>query len=121
MITGFHHLVLFCTDTERSREWYERVGFEYERSYGGMHWFRAGPGEIMLHPSSIGSDGNAPHIHFATSDVDAMFGQAIARCLQPLDHQQPGVALDEPVSRPWGAREFELEDPDGHRIILTQA
>ncbi len=120
MITGFHHVVLFCTDTEGSREWYERAGFEYSRGYGGMYWFSAGPHEIMLHPSESGPVGNTPHIHVATNDVDEMFRLVTRNGLVPIDHQQPDVRIEEPVTRPWGDREFELEDPDGYRIVLTQ-
>ena len=121
MISGFHHVVLFCTDAERSREWYARAGFEYNRGYGGMHWFNAGPYEVMLHPAESGPVGNSPHIHVATSNVDGMFARAVAEGLCPVDHQQPDVELDGPVARPWGDREFELEDPDGNRIIITQS
>lgn len=121
MLSGLHHVVLFCADTERSREWYARAGFEYNRGYGGMHWFNAGPHEFMLHPAEQGPSGNAPHIHVATPDVDALFEQVTTAGLQPLDHQQPGVVINGPVTRPWGDREFELEDPDGHRIVVTQS
>ena len=121
MITGIHHIVLFCTDTDRSREWYLRAGFEYNRGYGGMHWVNAGPYELMLHPAADGPAGDAPHIHVATSDVDGLFDRAVDRGLIPMDHQQPDVPLDGPVTRPWGDREFELEDPDGNRIVITQS
>jgi len=50
-----------------------------------------------------------------------MFARAVAEGLCPVDHQQPDVELDGPVARPWGDREFELEDPDGNRIIITQS
>jgi catechol 2,3-dioxygenase-like lactoylglutathione lyase family enzyme len=120
MLTGFHHVVLFCRDPERSREWYARAGFEYNRGYHGMHWFNAGPFEIMLHPAERGSGEHTPHLHIATSDVDRLFARTVAAGLEPLDHQQPGARLVGPVTRPWGEREFELVDPDGHRLIFTQ-
>lgn len=120
MISGFHHIVHFCADTELSRRWYAGAGFEYNRGYGGMHWFNAGPYEIMLHPADSGPTGNVPHIHVGTSDVDAMFDLVRANGLSPIDHQQPGVALTGPVTRPWGEPEFELVDPDGHPIVITQ-
>jgi hypothetical protein len=60
-------------------------------------------------------------IHVATSDVEGMFARVRRAGLEPLDHQQPGTALSGPVTRPWGDREFELEDPDGNRIIITQS
>lgn len=45
MIAGFHHIVLFCADTDDSRDWFERVGFVYKRGFGGMQWFALGDGE----------------------------------------------------------------------------
>jgi catechol 2,3-dioxygenase-like lactoylglutathione lyase family enzyme len=119
-ITGLHHLVLFCTDTERSRAWYERAGFEYLRGYEGMHWFRLGQAEVMLHPTSETPAGAIPSLHAAVTDVDACFARARAAGLVPHDHQQPGVTLEGPVTRPWGDREFELDDPDGWRWALTE-
>jgi hypothetical protein len=36
MLRDFDHVVLFCADTERSRAWYEKIGFSYLRGYEGM-------------------------------------------------------------------------------------
>lgn len=119
MIIGFHHIVLFCKDTEKSRAWYERVGFTYKRGYHGMHWFALGDGEIMLHPGSAETDGNGPTIHVSVTALDDMFERVREAGLRPLDHQQPGVLLEAPVERPWGDREFELQDPDGQWWAFT--
>lgn len=51
VIGGMHRIVLFCKDPDASKAWYERVGFQYVHGHGGMHWFRWGGGEIMLHPA----------------------------------------------------------------------
>lgn len=121
-LLGVHHLVLFCRDTDASRAWYERVGFEYLRGYHGMHWFRLGATEIMLHPADVSSAGKQPvAFHAAVTDVDAFFGHVVAQGLQPVDHQGDGAPLSGPVTRPWGDREFELYDPDGHNWAFTQA
>ena len=120
MITGFHHIVLFCSDTSRSKQWYEQVGFAYQRGYEGMHWFALGQGEIMLHPGGREGGGGGPAIHVAVAALDDLFARVKQAGLQPLDHQQPGVTLDAPVLRPWGAREFELQDPDGQRWAFTE-
>jgi len=121
MISGFHHLVLYCSDTERSRGFYESLGFVHLRGYGGMHWFAVGDGEIMLHPEAPHEKRGAPVIHFATSDVDALFAKAVAAGLKPFDHQNTGGTMTAPVVRAWGDREFELGDPDGHILAFTQA
>jgi len=120
-IRGLRSLVLFCRDTDVSRRWYEQVGFEYLRGYEGMHWFRLGSAEIMLHPSTEAARGAVPEVHAAVADVEELFRAVAERGLTPRDHQQPGLRLQAPVTRPWGDREFELEDPDGHRWAFTQA
>lgn len=51
MISGLNHIVLFCSDAEESRKWFEHAGFSYKRGYEGMHWFALGEAEIMLHPA----------------------------------------------------------------------
>jgi catechol 2,3-dioxygenase-like lactoylglutathione lyase family enzyme len=120
-LTGVHSIVLFCLDTEAARRWYEAVGFEYLRGYDGMHWFRLGDAEIMIHPDNIGPGGHAPVLHAAVADVDALFRHVVAQGLRPHDHQQTGGMLDGPVTRPWGHREFELDDPAGNCWAFTQS
>jgi uncharacterized glyoxalase superfamily protein PhnB len=120
MLQSIGTIVLFFKDAERAREWYEGLGFSYVRGYEGMHWFRIGDTEIMIHPSDKVSGGNDPAIHVHVSDVDSVFRRALELGQKPYDHQQPGVDLKGPVTRPWGVREFELLDPEGHRWAFTQ-
>ncbi len=119
-IHGIHHIVLFCSDTEASKAWYENVGFEYLRGYGGMYWLSAGPTEIMLHPGGGNPGAFSPHLHAGTADVDRLFAHVVDLGFTPIDHQQEQSRITEPVTRPWGDREFELEDPDGYRWIFTE-
>lgn len=114
-----HSVVLFCTDVPASEAWYRKAGFAYLRGFHGMAWFAAGDTEIMLHPSEAGPAGHAPELHVAVQDVDAAFAAAVSAGLTPMDHQNPGP-MTAPVTRPWGTREFELEDPDGHRWGFVQ-
>jgi len=120
MIKNLHHVVLFYPDVEAARQWFEAVGFTYARGYRGMHWFTIGDAEIMLHPSEASSGGSGLTIHVAVEDVRASFARVVAAGLVPFDHQSPGEGLAEPVTRPWGSREFELQDPGGHLWALTQ-
>jgi catechol 2,3-dioxygenase-like lactoylglutathione lyase family enzyme len=120
MIKGFRHVVLFCRDTEESREWYEQVGFTYKRGYDGMHWFALGDGEIMLHPGRTRADNSAGIMHASVTALDDLFERVKHAGLQPFDHQYPDAVLEAPVTRPWGDREFEVQDPDGHRWAFTE-
>jgi uncharacterized glyoxalase superfamily protein PhnB len=118
----FYAAVLFLRDTEAAKAWYEAMGFRHLRGYEGMHWFALGEGEVMLHPADRSSGGGASgmSLHAGVDDVDAVFRRAAAAGFRPFDHQQPGVVLDSPVARPWGSREFEVLDPEGHRWAFTQ-
>lgn len=128
MIQGMHRIVLFCRDTAASKEWYEKVGFRYKHGHEHMHWFAFGHGEIMLHParsveatkSDNGDRANFPSFHATVGDLDGLFDRVRARGLEPYDHQSPGEKLKGPVTRPWGQREFELQDPDGHRWAFNE-
>lgn len=113
-------VVLMCRDTAASRRWYEAMGFTHLRGYEGMEWMAVGPTEIMLHPATQPSGSSGLCLHAEVADAREAFQRACAAGLSPYDHQQPGVRLDGPVTRPWGATEFELDDPDGHRWAFTQ-
>ena len=127
MIDHFAALVLFCADTEVSRTWYESMGFTYARGHDGMHWLTIGRDtEVMLHPADSNDSGEAVtsgrsgSYYVAVRDAQAAFDHAKSVGVEPLDHQQPGVTLAGPVTRPWGAVEFEVDDPDGHRWVFNQ-
>ena len=124
MIQGFHHVVLFCQDTDASKSWYERAGFSYLRGYHGMHWFSLGSGEIMLHPTNQPSIHTRAEeittLHVGVPDVQRSFDAVKANGLEPFHHDGPNP-LVAPLERPWGDVEFELCDPDGHLWAFTQA
>lgn len=116
LIRGLHHLVVFCTDTSRSRSWYERVGFRLLESYDGMHWFELGGAQVMLHPGlSTGGSISPVVAYVAVDDLQALFAHVVHEGLHPYDNSAPDEPLDRPVTRPWGHVEFELRDPDGTR------
>jgi len=119
MVLGLHHLVLFYRDTEVARDWLWRAGFSYLRGHERMHWFQLGEAEIMVHPADR-SSGGGPVIHVTVANAKVHFDNVRAQGLEPQDHQRPGVLLDGPVTRPWGAVEFELQDPEGHWWAFTQ-
>ncbi len=113
MITGIKTIVLYCSDVERSRAWYETAGFEYSHGYGGMHWMKAGSSLVMLHPIDPPKRNNGtPALDVSVEDIDALFVRARDGGLDPHEHETPGP-LAGPVTKPWGDRVFELQDPDG--------
>ncbi|NMH73662.1 VOC family protein [Bacillus sp. RO2] len=119
MIKGLDHIVLFCKDTESSKEWYTKAGFQYSHGYEGMHWFHLGSGLVMLHPADETNPG-ITEVHAAVQNVNELFLFVQENGLTPIDHQNGNKGLTEPVTRPWGDIQFELADPDGHRWAFTQ-
>ncbi len=119
MIKGLDHIVLFCKDTESAKEWYTKAGFLYSHGYEGMHWFHLGSGLIMLHPADEPNPG-ITEVHAAVHNVNELFRLVQENGLTPIDHQNDNIPLLEPVTRPWGDIQFELEDVDGHRWAFTQ-
>lgn len=119
MFEGINHLVLFCQNTDTSKVWYEKLGFDYIHGYDGMYWFAFNGIKIMLHPTEDSNPGFTT-IHVSVKDVYKVIEHVNKIGLEPFDHQQPGIKLTEPVKRPWGAIEFELIDPDGHKWAFTQ-
>jgi catechol 2,3-dioxygenase-like lactoylglutathione lyase family enzyme len=51
-------------------------------------------------------------VHFRSDDLDATFDKVAAT---------PGVeVLEEPATRPWGARDAAVRDPSGNKLRLEQ-
>jgi uncharacterized glyoxalase superfamily protein PhnB len=121
MFKGINNVVIFCSNTEASKAWYEKAGFTTKRAYEGMFWLDAGRGdEVMLHPTAEKPSGMRTVIHVAVADVRGLFKKVKANGLRPYDHQDPKKDISEPVTMPWGAIEFEMSDPDGTRWAFTQ-
>jgi catechol 2,3-dioxygenase-like lactoylglutathione lyase family enzyme len=120
MDVQFHHLVLFCRDCERSRVWYETLGLKYSHGYGGMHWFELPPGRLMLHPKrDAGYSSGSPSLHLKVVDVQRCFDEVKSKGLIPI-HHQASEPLSAPLMMEWGDLEFELVDPDGFVVALSQ-
>ena len=110
-----------ANDLMRSRDWYRDVlGFtvaeEWQRE-GQVIGMRllAGRSTIMLGQDDFkkGRDrakGLGSRLYMITTqDVDALADRARAR----------GQALDSgPIDQEWGAREFDLTDPDGFKLTI---
>jgi catechol 2,3-dioxygenase-like lactoylglutathione lyase family enzyme len=118
---GLMRVVVFCSDLEKSRQFYSDAGFEFISLHDNMCTFDAGGTEVLLHPAGTGRV-RVPcdlSLHVRVQDVDNLLERVREQGLVPFDHDQPGVELTTPVRRPWGDREFELADPDGYRWAFT--
>lgn len=112
------YIVLFNKDTNKSKEWYAKVGFEYVRGFDGMHWFRVGEVEVMLHPADEKDNSGDAQYHIAVEDVHSFFNKMKQAGLQPVDDHSMEI-VTEPVKRDRGT-DFGLADPDGYLWVFTQ-
>ncbi len=118
------HVTVVSADFEKSRNFYHGLlGMKEEKRpdfpFPGR-WFSAGETMIHLNPQSPeagkpGWDSGAmdpprgPHIAFRVSDIDAA-----AKVIS-----EAGVEIEfGPRSRPDGAAQFYIRDPDGHLIEI---
>lgn len=123
-ISTIDHVTLVSSDFDRSREFYvEIIGMQEEKrpdfSFPGR-WFSAGETMIHLNPKSEesglpGWDSGAtdpprgPHIAFRVKDAQSAAGVL----------KKAGIEIEfGPRSRPDGATQFYVRDPDGHLIEI---
>jgi lactoylglutathione lyase len=127
-ITGIAHVGIRVFSLERSRAFYEKLGFEFVIGPIGPE-----PVAIMCHPCGVeinfilnARDADAPnplmdvpekhpgytHIALSVSDL----------CAAQQALQEAGIALSGgPVTFPTGAQAVFLRDPDRNVIELNQA
>ncbi|MBT3345571.1 MAG: hypothetical protein HN712_10350 [Gemmatimonadetes bacterium] len=110
---------LRTTDLEGAITFYTQVlgfdlAFRYEDFYAGVS-----AGEFVLHlklsdtadPSIRFVRGKHLHLHITIDDLDAMFERVKTSDV---------TIVEEMTERPWGLREFVIEDLDGHTIYFAQ-
>lgn len=109
-------LVLRSAAPERLATFYTHLGitFEKHRHGSGPEHFSAGLNGLVLeiYPLKEGEPGSSGlRIGFAVEDVAQMFASWA---------EAGGKAVSPPKMSEWGLRAV-LDDPEGHRIELTQA
>jgi lactoylglutathione lyase len=127
-LTGVAHLGIRVFDLDRSRAFYEKLGFNFVVGPVGPE-----PVAILSHPGVVeinlilnGSEDGAPNILMDVDKKHAGYTHAalavddLDRTMAALDRN--GIVLsDGPVDFPGGARAIFLRDPDGNAIELNQA
>lgn len=112
----FSLLVLRSAAPERLAAFYALLGIEFEkhRHGGGPEHFSAVLGGLVfeIYPLKEGEAGSGGlRIGFAVADVAGMFATWV---------EAGATAVVTPKMSEWGFRAV-LDDPEGHRIELTQA
>jgi catechol 2,3-dioxygenase-like lactoylglutathione lyase family enzyme len=115
--------ILLVTDVQASAHWYrDCLGFTYERFWGDP------PGFCILHRDGFslmlalapGPEHVTPHwkvvhqmwnLYLWVDDADAAYADAKER----------GAKIDYEIgNKPYGCREFGVQDPDGYDIAIGQ-
>jgi lactoylglutathione lyase len=124
-VTSFLHTMLRITDPEKSREFYEALGFSFSRE---MDIVRDGEREATNYFYSIGDQENVLELTFnhdgRSYELGTGYGH-IAVGVPDLDAtlaglQEQGIEPERPPYRvtEGGSRICFVRDPDGYRIEL---
>ncbi len=126
-MSRYLHTMYRITDPERSRSFYEALGFHFSRE---MDIVRGGEREATNYFFSIGDHENALELTFnhdgRTYELGTGYGH-IALAVDDLDETLAGLAEQgiEPEKPPYrvregGSRLCFVRDPDGYRIELIE-
>jgi catechol 2,3-dioxygenase-like lactoylglutathione lyase family enzyme len=98
--------ILPCTDLDKSRSFYERLGFVTQSNYPGyVIMGRACGARLHLSQAEAGwliPGKNPMGLYLYTDEVDALAARFSGEVLNP----------GRPEAKPWGMYEFALSDPD---------
>lgn len=127
LITGIAHLGIRVHDLDRSRAFYEQLGFEFVAGPMGPE-----PVAIMTHPSGVevnfilnATDGEAANV---LMDIDTKHAgyTHVALAVGSLDDARAlcdgaGIAISGgPIDYPGGARGMFIRDPDRNVVELYE-
>jgi hypothetical protein len=109
-------------DFEHSMRFYQDLGFTIEWSSDDLAQLRAGHCSFLLTKFYQKEYAENFMMHLLVEDVDAWWGHVISSRLT----ERYGVRANEPEDRPWGIRDFTINDPSsvlwriGQDITTTQ-
>ena len=119
-------LELFVEDLDTSIAFYAGIGFAVERRehhYASLRW-----GDVVLGLAPIAQlpeSGAGPGFTQERLAADRGAGVEIVLEVDDLDVAHAAVRsaghtlAEAPTDRPWGLRDFRLEDPDGYYLRIT--
>ena len=107
--------ILQVRDVAASVAFWERLGFQGHGIWEGPPDFGiVQRGNVSLGLSGTGAGTPGPEMwacYLYVTDIDALHAEFAGL---ELEH------LTEPRDQPYGCRDFELADPDGHRVAFGQ-
>lgn len=96
-------------DFERSKAFYQAIGFSMPWSDESLAYLHAGSSSFLLQNFYVREQAENFVMHLLVEDVEAWYQQVLnSRVVEDF-----GVRLLPPEDRPWGMRDFVLFDPSG--------
>ena len=126
-MTRYLHTMYRITDPERSRAFYEALGFEFRRDLPivrdgqleATNYFFGMPGQDEELELTFNHDGRTyelgtayGHVAIGVDDLDGTLGRLAEQGIQP---ERPPYTV-----RAGGSRLCFVQDPDGYRIELIE-
>jgi catechol 2,3-dioxygenase-like lactoylglutathione lyase family enzyme len=96
-------------DYARSLDFYQDLGFEVAWDGGDLAYLHAGRCAFLLQRFYVEAHASNFMMHLLVEDVDAWWTHVQDSGLA----EKYGVRATPPEDRPWGIRDFTLDDPTG--------
>jgi catechol 2,3-dioxygenase-like lactoylglutathione lyase family enzyme len=119
--------ILAVADVERSRAFYERLGFATEATYDDPPYATLSLAGARLSLAEQGHDAeDRPGVDLEApadrSRMNALLVLEVEDCMSAFDElREAGIEfLVEPYSPPWGGHRCFAVDPDGYLVELEQ-
>jgi len=126
MLKALDQILLFVTDAEQSRQFYEALGFTTGPFGQGITFAKLGDFQLLLmDPSNPNAKepifqkeaakepkGAGLYMNIQVEKIDKYYKSLIEKGLTPSS---------EPRDWPWGNREFAIRDPDRYKLVFYQA
>ena len=119
--TNVAGIVAYVKDTAKTAEFYEILGFEFNKREPDHVSISLGQFWIDFHPqdkedkpdfqkeAQLAPKGAGEFLYLKVDDVDSYYQYLLSKNLRPSS---------EPRDWPWGNREFIIRDPDGYKLVF---
>jgi len=96
-------------DFELSKRFYADLGFTVKWSSDDLAYLNAGNSSFLLQKFYVKAFAKNLMMHLLVKDVDAWWRHVEAKQIAA----KYGVRVNPPEARPWGIRDFTVDDPTG--------
>ena len=120
MLRKLDSLVLYVTDTHKTADFYQKLGFEIATEEDNFTLAKLGDFELHCsdkisidfpEESDVKLKGAGISICIDVENIDEYFKNLKEKGLKPFS---------EPQDKPWGNKEFDIRDPDGYKLVFYE-